>query len=303
MFKNTILVLAAMTACGMSAAQSSVTLYGVADVALAKTTGQATQMVSSATQNNGTSRWGLRGTEDLGGGLKAGFNFEAQVGLTNGAGASNMFARAANMHLSGEWGSFKAGRSLTPSWYGTMAWELTSSANYAVVNSQFGYGGLNSRHNAEMSYTSPNWGGLSVTGGHLFAADNGNAGKNDLNVIYRSGPLSAALVYNKIENKGKNLSMGAAYNFGAFKLAGSLQDATGAGLGKGFTVGTTVPLGTLTLTLDVARDTQKKDTDALLEARYALSKRTRFYGVLLHNGAGKAPKAVNSTVVGVRHNF
>lgn len=303
MFKNTLLALAAMATCGLSAAQSSVTMYGVADVAVAKTTGQATQMVSSATQNNGTSRWGLRGTEDLGGGLRAGFNFEAQVGLTNGASAAAMYARAANMHLSGDWGTVKAGRSLTPSWYGTMAWELTGSANYAVVNSQFGYGGLNSRHNAELSYTSPNWGGFSVTGGHVFAADNGNAGKNDLNVMYRSGPWSAAFVYNKIENKGKNLSVGAAYNFGAFKLAGSAQDATGAGLGKGFTVGTTIPLGKLSLTLDVARDTQKKDTDTLLEAKYALSKRTAFYGVLIHNGAGKAPKAVNSTVLGLRHNF
>jgi predicted porin len=84
-----------------------------------------------------------------------------------------------------------------------MAWELTQSANYAVVNSQFGYGGLNSRHNAEVSYTSPNWGGLNVTVGHLFAANNGNVAKNDVNLIYRAGPLSAALVYNKLDNKGK----------------------------------------------------------------------------------------------------
>ncbi len=303
MFKNITLAAVAMAACGMSAAQSSVTLYGVADVALAKTTGQSTQMASSSTLNNGTSRWGVRGVEDLGGGLKAGFNFEAQVSLANGAGASNMFSRAANMSLAGAWGSVKAGRSLTPSWYGTSAWELTGSANYAVVSSQFGYGGLNSRQNAEVSYTTPQWGGLSVTGGHVFAADNGNAGKKDLNVIYRSGPLSAAFVYNKLENKGKNLSLGASYHFGAFKLAGSLQDAMGANLGKGFTLGASAPLGKLTLTLDAARDTQKKDTDVLLEAKYALSKRTLFYGVLLHNGAGKAPQSVKSAAVGVRHNF
>ncbi len=142
-----------------------------------------------------------------------------------------------------------------------------------------------------------------MTGGHVFAADNGNAGKKDLNVIYRSGPLSAAFVYNKLENKGKNLSLGAAYHFGAFRLAGSLQDATGAQLGRGFTVGASAPLGKLTLTLDAARDTQKKDTDVLLEAKYALSKRTLLYGVLLHNGAGKAPDAVKSAAVGVRHNF
>jgi len=301
--KKTALALLAISASGLSAAQSTVTLYGVADVALSKTTGLATQLVSSATQNNGTSRWGMRGTEDLGGGLRAGFNFESQVSVLDGATSATLFARAANVNLSGGFGAVKAGRSLTPSWYGTMAWELTGSANYAVVNSQFGYGGLNSRHNAEVSYTSPNWGGLNITVGHLFAANNGNVAKNDVNLIYRAGPLAASLVYNKLDNKGKNLSLGAAYNFGSFKLAGSLQDATGANLGKGFTLGGTLPLGNLSLTLDVARDTRNQDTDTLVEAKYALSKRTSVYGVLLHNGAGKAAKAVNSTIVGLRHNF
>lgn len=303
MFKKLTLAAVATAACGISAAQSSVTLYGVADAALAKTTGQDTRMASSSTLNNGTSRWGVRGVEDLGGGLKAAFNFEAQVSLNNGAGASNMFSRQANMSLEGPWGRVKAGRSLTQSYYGTSAWELTGSANYSVVSSQFSYGGLGSRHNAELSYTTPQWQGLSASVGHVFAADNGGVGKKDLNVIYRSGPLSAALVYNKLENKGRNLALGAAYRFGSIKLAASLQDATGAQLGRGFTVGASAPLGPLTVTLDAARDTKNKDTDVLLEAKYALSKRTLLYGVLLHNGAGKAPQSVRSAAVGVRHNF
>ena len=284
-------------------AQSTVTLYGVADVGLTKLTGKSAQLISSGTQNNGTSRWGLRGSEDLGGGLKAGFNLEAQVSLLDGAAATAHFARQANMSLGGNFGTLKAGRSLTPSWYGVMAWELTASANYSVVNSQFGYGGVNSRHNSEVSYTSPTMGGLSVTVGHLFAPNNGNVAKNDLNVMYKSGPLAASLVYNKLDNKGKNMALGASYNFGSFKLAGSWQDATGGGLGKGFTLGGSVPLGAVTITADLARDTQKKDTDAMLEVKYALSKRTFAYGVLLRNGAGKTTTAVNSTMVGVRHNF
>lgn len=288
---------------GFASAQSNVTLYGVADVGLTKITGQKTQLISSGTQNNATSRWGMRGNEDLGGGLKASFNFEAQLSLLDGASAANTFARQANMSLDGEFGTLKAGRALTPSWYGVMAWELTASANYSVVNSQFGYGGVNSRHNAEVSYTSPNFGGLTVTVGHLFAPDNGNVAKNDINIIYKAGPLGASLVYNKTENKGKNMALGAAYHFGKFKLAGSWQDATGGGLGKGFTMGGSVPMGAVTLTADLARDTQKKDTDAMLEAKYALSKRTSVYGVLLRNGAGKTKNAVNSTMVGLRHNF
>lgn len=301
---NTIaLALGLVTCSGLASAQSSVTLYGVADIGLTKITGKTTQLLSSGTQNNGTSRWGVRGSEDLGGGLKAGFNFEAQLSLLDGATAANQFARQANMSLGGGFGTLKAGRSLTPSWYGVMAWELTGSANYSVVNSQFGYGGVNSRHNAEVSYTSPNMGGLSVTVGHLFAPNNGNVAKNDINVMYKSGPLAASLVYNKLDNKGKNMALGASYNFGSFKLAGSWQDATGGALGKGFTLGGSVPVGAVTITVDLARDTQKKDTDAMLEVKYALSKRTSAYGVLLRNGAGKTATAVNSTMVGIRHNF
>lgn len=301
---NTIALALGLVACsGLASAQSSVTLYGVADIGLTKITGKTTQLLSSGTQNNGTSRWGVRGSEDLGGGLKAGFNFEAQLSLLDGATAANQFARQANMSLGGGFGTLKAGRALTPSWYGVMAWELTGSANYSVVNSQFGYGGVNSRHNAELSYTSPNMGGLSVTVGHLFAPNNGNVAKNDINVMYKSGPLAASLVYNKLDNKGKNMALGASYNFGSFKLAGSWQDATGGALGKGFTLGGSVPLGAVTITVDLARDTQKKDTDAMLEVKYALSKRTSAYGVLLRNGAGKTATAVNSTMVGIRHNF
>ena len=300
---NITLTLGLLASAGVACAQSTVALYGVADVGLTKITGKTNQLISSGTQNNGTSRWGVRGSEDLGGGLKAGFNFEAQLSLLDGAAAANQFARQANMSLGGGFGTLKAGRSLTPSWYGVMAWELTGSANYSVVNSQFGYGGVNSRHNAEVSYTSPNMGGLSVTVGHLFAPNNGNVAKNDLNVMYKSGPLAASLVYNKLDNKGKNMALGASYNFGSFKLAGSWQDATGGGLGKGFTLGGSVPVGAVTITADLARDTQKKDTDAMLEVKYALSKRTFAYGVLVRNGAGKTATAVNSTTVGVRHNF
>jgi predicted porin len=302
-FKPFALAITALCSAGAASAQSSVTLYGVADIGLAKITDKRTQLVSSGTQNNGTSRWGIRGSEDLGGGMKASFNFEAQVGLLDGAGASAPFSRQANMSLGGSWGTVKAGRALTPSWYGVMAWELTGSANYAVVNSQFGYGGMNSRHNAELSYTSPSLNGFSVTLGHLFGPNNGNVAKNDVNVIYKGGPLSASLVYNKTDGKGKNMGMGASYDFGGFKLAGSWHDATGGGLGKGFTVGGSLPVGPFRVTVDLARDTHKKDTDSLIELKYDLSKRTTVYGLVLHNGAGKAAKSVNSTMLGIRHNF
>jgi predicted porin len=304
MKRQTLTAAAALACLGAcpAMAQSSVTLYGVVDLAYAKVTGAKAQMYGSSTYNNGTSRFGLRGSEDLGGGMKAAFNLES--GFDPESGSTNLnFSRAANVTLSGGFGSVKLGRTLTPSFYGVTAWEVTGAANYSVVNSQFGYGGPGSRHNAEVSYTSPSFNGLQFTLGHIVEGDNAGVAKTDLNVIYRSGPLSAALTYNKFDNADANMSLGAAYNFGKFSLHASLQDATGASKGKGFTLGGKLPVGAWTFIADIARDTDNKDSDVVLEARYALSKRTMLYGVALRNGAGKAATAVNATSFGIRHNF
>lgn len=300
--KIKFIALSALAACSAASAQSSVTLYGVADISLAKVTGSSVQMAGLAPLTNGTSRFGLRGTEDMGGGLKASFNFEAEVNPETGATATATFARAANMSLSGGFGTLKMGRTLNPSFYGVTAWELTGAANYSVVSSQFSYAG-SSRNSSELSYTTPNFGGMTLTLGKVLKGDNSNVGKIDLNLIYRNGPLAASLAYNKMDNTPKNYVLGVAYDFGSFKLAGSAQDVTGAGRGKGFTLGGTVPLGAVSLIVDFARDTKNKDSDYLLEARYALSKRTFIYGAFQHNGKGKTAKDVDSTMLGIRHNF
>ena len=60
--------LSALTLGGVAHAQSSVTLYGVADMALAKVTGQSWRLAGASPLTNGSSRIGFRGIEDLGGG-------------------------------------------------------------------------------------------------------------------------------------------------------------------------------------------------------------------------------------------
>lgn len=62
-------------------AQSSVVIYGIADMAIMKTKGEKTKMVSGGADG---SRIGFRGTEDIGGGYKAIFNLEARVELDTG---------------------------------------------------------------------------------------------------------------------------------------------------------------------------------------------------------------------------
>jgi predicted porin len=311
--KKTLIALAAVAATGAAFAQSSVTLYGVADASLAKVTGKSAYLSSAGTMNNGTSRWGVRGTEDLGGGLKAGFNFEQGLSLNDGslskAGAGE-FGRAAWMNLSGGFGELRLGRTLNPSFYAAAAWELTGAANYSVVVSQFGgvLGGV--RNSSQIAYTTPNMGGFSATVGYVLKGNSADEkAKVDLNAIYANGPLSVALGYNKVQDAEKNVHVGARYNFGVFTLAGGIIDP--AGDAKGFTIGGSVPLGPVNLVVDVARDTKFKDTDLLVEVKYPMSKRTTAYAAVLRDGkkkngalgAATAGKDVNGLGLGIRHNF
>lgn len=296
------LPMATLFLAGAAHAQSTVALYGVVDVSLAKVSGKSVELAGASPLTNGSSRWGLRGTEDLGGGLKASFNLEAQLDPTSGT-SSLGFTRASYLSLSGGFGALKLGRTLTPSYWGVRAWELTGAANYNVVSSQFQYAGLNSRNSDEISYTTPSFGGVTVTLGHVLKDDNNGVGKVDLNVVYKNGPLSAGLSYNKLSNKGSNQVIGASYNFGRVKVATSYHDVTAAGKGKGYTLGASANVGPVLLIADMARDTEKKDTDLLFEMRYPLSKRTTIYAAHTRNGEGKAKSDVNATMLGIRHNF
>ncbi len=90
--------------------QSSVTLYGIVDAAVVHTTNQLGGSRSSIDAGQlATSRWGMRGSEDLGGGLKANFGLESTLVNDTGA-AGNLFDRQATVGLSGGFGSVNLGR-------------------------------------------------------------------------------------------------------------------------------------------------------------------------------------------------
>jgi len=328
--KKSLIALAVLAASGAAMAQSSVTLYGVIDAGLVKTTDVSTALGANL---NGTSRIGLRGTEDLGGGLKASFNLEQGINPGNGTAASTgssvagvanaktaNWARAAYAELSGGFGAVRLGRSLSPSYYGLAAWELTGAANYSAVANQFQFvGDDDGRNDAQIMYTSPNFGGVTASAAVVLKPNTGvvvngdQKAKYDLNVVYSNGPIAAGLSYNKVASRKANMALGGSYDLGVAKIAASYQDNYAGGLGtaadlkqRGFTIGATVPVGAFAVTLDIARDTKYKDTDVLLEGKYALSKRTFAYAYYLNDGktgvvANSAKK--NTLGLGIRHNF
>lgn len=308
--KKSLIALAVLAASGAVMAQSSVTLYGVADVSLAKSGQTAagvknkTEMSANGLMNNGTGRIGFRGVEDLGGGLKASFRYEQAISAETGATQAATFGRQAWLALEGGFGGLRMGRAFTPSYTAVETWELTGMANYNAVASQFNWGaGDPPRDNSQFTYTTPNMSGFQGQVSYIFKQDFGTEAKYDLALMYVNGPLRSAFSFNKVKGTSGNAALGASYDFGTFKLAGSLQD--GVGDAKGFTIGGTVPVGAFSLTVDIARDTHFKDTDVLLEAKYSLSKRTTVYAAYLSDGDKKraATSSKNNVGVGIRHNF
>jgi len=119
--KKTAIALAVLAAtAGTAHAQTSLSTYGIVDVAMRHDTdlqaGRARTAQVSGMMN--TSRWGFRGSEDLGGDLKAHFQIEGGFNPDTGtqSEALSLFDRRAILGLSGKWGRIDIGRTPTFGW-------------------------------------------------------------------------------------------------------------------------------------------------------------------------------------------
>jgi predicted porin len=136
--RKSLITLAAVAASGAASAQSSLTLFGVADSAIShysvkssfynntlalpaptalafpEVTRSQTALSSGA---NASSRVGFRGTEDLGGGLAAGFWLESGFTQDSGATGLTSFSRRSTVSLSGGFGELRLGRDYVPTYW------------------------------------------------------------------------------------------------------------------------------------------------------------------------------------------
>ncbi len=143
--KKTLVALAALATVGAAFAQSSVTLYGKIDwtvqSATQKTNGVATSGGNVGMQVNSAglsgSRWGMKGSEDLGGGLKAIFDLQSGINIDAGSSAQGglLFGRQAFAGLSGGFGTITAGRQYSPI---DTVWGTYDGQGY-TTNSAMGY--------------------------------------------------------------------------------------------------------------------------------------------------------------------
>lgn len=313
------LAILAASFCTGARAQSSVTLYGLIDAGITYTNhvsspGASGSQVQFTSGNSQGSRWGLRGSEDLGDGLKATFNLESGFNVATGAlGQGGLaFGRQATVGLTGRFGTVTLGRQYdfiagvfpayavaanTPA--GLLAWSLPE---YAA-----GGGTLDNRiwgdwTNNAVRYLSPSLGGF--TFGTLYGFGNvaGSLGSHSVvNVYagYNRGPVSAALSYLTIHNATANANTGesaagASYSFGKVVLFGNVTDVR---LSSGtrarattFETGLTYLVHpALSLGAGVQYQTRNNDVGSAnqltLTADYFLSKRTDVYlvGALAHD--------------------
>ena len=232
--------------CSGAWAQSSVTLFGGLDLGGRHVSNSAGSMNTMQSGNNYTSRIGLRGVEDLGGGMKASFWLESTVNGTSGAtGAGNSFwDRRSTVSLSGAFGELRLGRDYTPMFRAFASTDvfgyvgvagmgtLYSAGAAAPVKDAFGTGATSiARVNSAVQYYTPNTlGGFYFNGMYAKPGFGSIAGEFDFwgaRAGYASGPIDVS-VYGgatKIKPADKSFQLygvAAAYKLGDAQLQGGL---------------------------------------------------------------------------------
>ena len=308
--KKSLIALAVLgAAAGAAQAQSAVTLYGIVDLWAGRASNTVEGVKSSATlmESGGvsSSRWGLTGSEDLGGGLKAVFRLENGFKADTGTGG-NGFSRQAYLGLAGGFGTVTFGNTWTAMddilGASNSGFDSALSASNLVLAVPFSY---ESNPGNTIKYVSPSFGGFSAGFSHSLKEDSavtGHEGITDFSVSYGAGPIAANFAYQVQKQAGDDVKLTAlngSYDLGVAKLLASFGQAKdGSAKATDLQIGADVPLSAaLTLSAGYA---QSKDGGSLgsgkrtgfgVAAAYSLSKRTTVYGGF------RTAKAKNGTVL------
>ena len=336
--KKTLVALAAIAAVGGASAQ--VTMYGLIDTSVAF---NDVAGVSTVTMNSGAmqgSRWGLRGTEDLGGGLTARFVLEggidsstAEMGQSTAALLPKIFGREANATIAGPFGSLTVGRQYTPTDKtlgidaagaqgigGGGTFYSVHTANYAQIDT-VGTG----RQDNSINYSLPAMGG--VVGNVMVGLDESSTTIQQprkyvgFNVGYSAGNLALQLGSDQVTATNAAASdtgwiAGINYNLGAAKVSAIFSGGTSAAnqADSGWALGTGIPMGATLIQLSYARETSRVNNataDIVTSGfggnvAYSLSKRTDVYASYLNRedvSAANVSSKRTFLATGLRHRF
>lgn len=341
MKKNLIALGAALLCAAGAHAQSSVQLTGLVDV-FAGSMKMAGDASSKSVVDSGgltTSWFGMKGTEDLGGGLKAHFNLTSFIKVDAGTQGrfvnDTFFSRDANVSLSGGFGSVLLGRWMAPNFLPSVVGNplgdsftfspLILHMNVPLFNGT-GWGATTPSDTGwsnQLVYSTPNIGGFKANLQYQFGEQAGNNGKKNVgaNFFYFGGPLTLTGFYERdqISNPGAGSYLGTtkkdwmllgAYDFGMVKPYLSYGekkiDDTASTKGKTYQVGASAPLGNGKLLAEWVKtewstpDVSRKTFT--LGYDYNLSKRTDVYAMYMNDKITSQTNG-NSFGVGIRHRF
>jgi len=277
-----------------AAAQTNVQLYGIMDAAVSSQDvggpeGRTTVINSG---NQSSSRFGFRGTEDLGNGLKAMFNLEAGASIDTGAGDSALFGRRAVVGLEGGFGSLTLGREYSPIASVAAATDAFGQGFYGSNLSAFTTNRLTRRLSNSVNYKSPSWNGLKLlaaySAGEVTATNTPSGDLKGVGVEYTLGGLYLGAAYHVINrlpaDEDKESAIGAAYKFdqlGGFEIKANYMaaDREGAAKYKQANFGGSMPFGAHRVYANYQQQKQgnAKGNSWALAWTYSLSKRTNLY--------------------------
>ncbi|MFM9927639.1 porin [Variovorax sp. H27-G14] len=268
--KLAIVGIAALQAASIASAQSSITLFGIADAGISRYEATARNPVTGgaitqrqwalSSGGNATSRLGMRGTEDLGGGLSAGFWFESAIALDTGSiggpatagapSATAFFNRRSTLSLAGGLGELRLGRDYNPTFYNDAIFDpfgncgVGSSVLFTLGNSAAVGNANYVRANNSVSYFLPaDLGGVygsvmyglpenTKSSGSSVAAENDRSGTYVGGRLgYLAGPLDIAIAHGEskasdtavLQRDFRTTNIGASYDFGLVKAFGELS--------------------------------------------------------------------------------
>ena len=230
--KKTLIALAAIAA--VSAASAQVTLYGRIDAGVSVTTtnsgaaGESDLSVNKQHSGNQSgSRWGLKGTEDLGGGLSASFVLENSLAIDTGV--STGFSRQAFISVAGPFGALSLGRQYTAidNLWGTFdaqGYTSASAMSYAwssfldKATTTYGAHSDMARRDNMIQYALPKMGDFSAYVQVSPGEDNDAASRSAGNYAaaglnFASGPFAAGVAYENTTVTTAAAAASTAYSF------------------------------------------------------------------------------------------
>ena len=313
---RSLIIAAALASVGTSAfAQSTVTLYGRLNLTVERQ--KAGNGPNNWVMQNSSSRFGLKGSEDLGGGMKAGFQIEHGFNPANGQQSqTNFWARQSEVNLSSSsLGMIRLGNFTSEAYYATS--DYVGMHNHETGSSADAFYAYLGRNTGKVAYRTPGFGGATLEGA---VTEGGSLNRTyDFALNYDAGPLHLGAGYEKNSPTNKNakeFAVRALYEMGAFTFGGYVQRDTD-GYGTGFGNRTTLRLSGMYAMGNTefhanfghAGDYSKLAGDQAanqytLGINQNLSKRTKVYGFFTKIAdKGTIYGDFSSFAVGVRHNF